>query len=130
MRHFRSIVLIIAVLLQALPGAVGLRAMGVTTEPVPNCEMDCCAWIQEMEQEEDSCACSPVSGEQIPTAPPTIPSQSTRDVIPVVSWKAQEDVLQAVPLLSEPQSSFAMTDAQELATPHVRLPVLFCAILI
>jgi hypothetical protein len=130
MRHFRSIVLIIAVLLQALPGAVGLRAMGVTAESGPKCAMDCCAWIHEMEQEENTCACAPTSEQQQPATPPTVPSQSARDVIPLVYWKAQEDVLQSAALLSEPQASFVMTDASEMATPHVRLSVLFCAILI
>ena len=135
MRHFRSIVLIFAVLLQALPGAVGLRAMTMTTaKHAPTCAMDCCAWIQEQEQHEaaaaDTCACAPTSEQQQPATPPSLPSQSTRDVIPVVYWKAQEEVPQPVAPLSEPQSSFVMTDASEQATPHVRLPVLFCAILI
>ncbi|RBP44203.1 hypothetical protein DES53_10422 [Roseimicrobium gellanilyticum] len=130
MRHFRSIVLIIAVLLQALPGAVGLRAMGMAAEATPKCEMDCCAWVQQVEQEENTCACAPATEQQQPTAPPTIPSQSARDVIPVVYWKAQEDILQPAAPISEPQSSFVTTDASEKATPHVRLSVLFCAILI
>ena len=131
MRHFRSIVLIFAILLQALPGAVGLRAMGMSTAAeAAKCDMDCCAWIQELEQQEaDSCTCSPASEEQLPTTPP-IPSQSTRDVVPALYWKAQEEALQPAAPINEPSSTFAMTDAQELATPHVRLPVLFCAILI
>jgi hypothetical protein len=130
MSHFRSIALIIAVLLQALPGVVGLRAMGMPAEPAPSCEMECCAWIQELEQEQNTCACSPASQEQSPATSPTIPSQSTRDVIPVVYWKAQEDVLQSQAPVSQPQSGLVMADASEKATPHVRLPVLFCAILI
>lgn len=136
MRHFRSIVLILAVLLQALPGAVGLRAMTMTTaKHAPKCAMDCCASIQEQDQQEatngsSTCACAPTSEQQQPTAPPTIPSQSTRDVIPVVYWKAQEDILRPVAPISEPQLHFTLTDASEQATPHVRLPVLFCAILI
>jgi hypothetical protein len=137
MRQFRSIVLIFAVLLQALPGAVGLRAMTMTAKHAPKCTMDCCAWIQEVEQQQqeansnsNSCACAPTSEQQQPTTPPSLPSQSTRDVIPAVYWKAQEDVPQPAAPLSEPQSGFVMTDASEQTTPHVRLPVLFCAILI
>jgi hypothetical protein len=134
MRHFRSIVLIFAVLLQALPGAVGLRTMTMTTaKHAPTCAMDCCASMQGQDQQEadsNTCACAPTSEQPQPTAPPTIPSQSTRDVIPVVYWKAQEDTLQPAAPLSELQSHFTLTDASEQATPHVRLPVLFCAILI
>ncbi|QIF01802.1 hypothetical protein [Roseimicrobium sp. ORNL1] len=133
MRHFRSIVLIFAVLLQALPGAVGLRAMTMTTaKHAPSCTMDCCASVQEQDQQEaaNTCACAPTSEQQQPTELPTIPSQSTRDVIPVVYWKSQEAVPQPAAPLSEQQSHFTLTDASEQATPHVRLPVLFCAILI
>jgi hypothetical protein len=128
MRHFRSIVLIIAVLFQTGSGAVGMRAMTVGAK-VPACPMECCAAVQQAEA--DSCACSVApASEQAPATPASLPSQVGRDILPVVYWKAQESFFQApLPAIGS-QKEFAMTDAQELTTPHVQLPVLFCAILI
>jgi hypothetical protein len=93
--------------------------------------MECCAWIQEMEQESASdCARSSTPAEQAPAAPASLPSQAGRDIVPVVYWKAQENAFQAPLPALEPQKEFAIADAQELTSPRVRLPVLFCAILI
>ena len=132
MQYFRSIVLVVAVLIQTVSGSVGLRAM-TAGEKEPACPMECCAGIQETEQgnaNASTCACSAAPTEQAPAVPASLPPHAGRDIVPVVYWKAQESIFQAPLPAIEPQKEFAIADAHELATPHVRLPVLFCAILI
>ncbi len=130
MQYFRSIVLAMAVLIQTASGSVGLRAMTAGGNESA-CLMECCAWIQEMEQESASaCACSSTPVEQAPAAPASLPPLAGRDIVPVVYWKAQESIFQAPLPALESEKEFAIADALELTSPHVRLPVLFCAILI
>lgn len=134
MRHLRSIILCIAVLFQALPGAVGLHALAVANEmKAPECEMDCCAWMRQEAELRDSCMCSPTPEEpQQPTTPATLPPLAGRDIVPVVYWKsAQESAFPISAPAATPQVLCrGASETQDLATPHVRLPVLFCAILI
>ncbi len=121
MTLLRSIVLIFAVLAQAMPVQAMMRG---AQEPV-TCEMGCCAAVAATEM--DACACADTSA---PAKPLNTPPATGREIVPQVVWT----LVAEAPLMTRPVkhlekegSCFIQRDLT--AQPHVRLPVLFCSFL-
>lgn len=120
MSLLRSIVLIFALLAQALP----VQAMMRVNEP-KNCAMGCCAWLAEAGISE--CGCEKTSK---PTAPAKAPPASGREWGPQVVWAASDAVKCATrppKSLSAAKSHFI--ECMTTKPPQVRLTVLFCSFL-
>ncbi|GEP45812.1 hypothetical protein [Brevifollis gellanilyticus] len=121
MSLLRSIILIFAVLAQAMPVQAMMRG---AQEPV-TCEMGCCAAVASTEM--DACACADTSA---PAKPLNTPPASGRDLVPQVVWTMIEEMpsLTSVSMnLEKKRERFIQRDPVKQS--HVRLPVLFCAFL-
>jgi hypothetical protein len=121
MRLVTSILLVFSLLLQVWPARTAVRV-----EKKPKCGMSCCASLPEDETAACGCAETPLPPEPASTVPVT-----GRDLIPQVAWvfsSQWEPSLKnpPVPMKISPQAF----EPADLARSHVRLPVLFCSILI
>ncbi len=120
MALFRSIILIIALVAQALP--VSLVAQG---DVKPVCSMKCC------EPGAKICCCAGPQDVPSSPAPASTPPVTGRDLVPQPVWIAWTNEFSCLPVEAAASVSRTMSgDHRALAVPHVRLPVLFCSILI
>ncbi len=117
MRLLRAIILIIVLVAQALP--VPAVALG---EVQPKCGMTCCA-AQKM-----FCCCAEPAQAPVQPAPASTPPVTGRELVPVTLWLA----FMSFPQLetSTEVASAWVRDRSADTRPHVRLPVMYCAILI
>ncbi|MFZ2282079.1 MAG: hypothetical protein WAW39_30065 [Prosthecobacter sp.] len=117
MHLLRTIILIITLVVQALPvPAVALE------DVYPLCRMPCC------DTHTTTCCCAEPVQAPVPPAPVSTPPGTGREMIPAVLWVTFTPLL---PL--ETPTAEATTRLHERRAdtqPHVRLPMLFCAILI
>lgn len=122
---FRSILLIFALLVQALP--VAALSYG---EEMETCSMSCCATVRQMESPDCGCIKAPVSS-STPTPASPAPA-SSRDLLSQPQWVLLSEALQlstAASTRTLPVASRLHLEAPALTQPHVRLPVLFCSFL-
>lgn len=126
MQLFRSILLIFALLVQAMPVT---WAAALSSQEEEACPMSCCAWIQKAAMADNGCGCMGSSSEIPKPAPVQTPPVSGRDLVPTPLWLpvALEFTLPAVPTVQPPQLAWAETQVSPQL--HVRLPVLFCSFL-
>ncbi len=122
---FRSILLIFALLVQALPVAALSHE-----EAADLCSMSCCASVRQLEPADCGCIEAPVSSS---TPAPASPSPaSSRDLLSQPQWVLLSEALQlstAASTRTLPAASRLHLEAPALTQPHVRLPVLFCSFL-
>ena len=117
MQLLRAIILIIALVVQALPVAAVTQG-----EAPPKCGMACCA-AHTM-----PCCCAAPAQTPLPPAPVSTPPVTGREMIPATLWVAFTPFLPLETATAEATTRFHERRAD--TQPHVRLPVLFCAILI
>lgn len=121
----RSILLIFALLVQALPVAALSH-----DEAVETCSMSCCATVRQMQSPDCGCIEAPVSS---PTPAPASPTPaSSRDLLAQPQWVLLSEALHLATTASArtlPVASRFHLEAPALTQPHVRLPVLFCSFL-
>ena len=120
MTLLRSIILIFALLAQALP--VSLVAMG---DVKPVCDMKCC--------DPGATICCCAGPQEVPSspAPASTPPVTGRDLVPPPLWVVWTSGLNFLPVETNAGAARQRGgDHRALAAPHVRLPVLFCSILI
>lgn len=121
MTLLRSIILIFAVLAQAMPVQAMMRG---AKQPV-TCEMGCCAAVAATEM--DACACADTSA---PAKPRNTPPANGRDLVPQVVWTMIEEMPSLTGVSMDLEKKRERLTGRDLATrPHVRLPVLFCSFL-
>jgi hypothetical protein len=121
MHSFRSIILIFALLVQALPATM----MVAQTEETKVCQMACC------QAQTLTCCCIEAPDAPTQPAPANTPPATGRELLPSSTWVIAHLPLYflPVPLTAEKQQvSFVLPD--EHPQSHVRLPVLLCSILI
>ncbi|MBB5038787.1 hypothetical protein [Prosthecobacter dejongeii] len=121
----RSILLIFALLAQALPVA----ALGRGAE-METCSMSCCANVRQMQVSDCGCVEAPVSSSK-PTPASPAPA-SSRDLLSQPQWVLLSEALELSTAASAhtlPAASRLHLEAPALTQPHVRLPVLFCSFL-
>lgn len=123
MTLLRSITLIFALLVQALP----VQALMLRVDEPAACTMGCCAALAQTEAEACSCSEAPAPGK-----PLNVPPASGREFVPQVVWM----ILQEAPQVA--RSPRALNDGtQQLRyleralarQPHVRLTLLHCSFL-
>lgn len=121
MTILRSIIIIIALVAQALP--VSLLVAGEAVKPV--CGMKCC------EPGAKICCCAGPQDVPSSPAPASTPPVTGRDLVPQPVWIAWTNEFSCLPVEAAASESRTLSDDHgTLAAPHVRLPVLFCSILI
>ncbi|MES2595379.1 MAG: hypothetical protein V4662_08595 [Verrucomicrobiota bacterium] len=122
MTLLRSIVLIFALLAQAMP----VQAMMCGGQEPVTCEMGCCAAVAASER--DACSCA--GDTSAPAKPLNTPPASSREIVPQVVWTMIEEMpsLASVSVDLEKKSA-RFIQRQLTVQPHVRLPVLFCSFL-
>jgi hypothetical protein len=121
---FRSLVLFIALLAQALPVSAMMRG-----EAEPVCSMSCCAAVAIME--EDDCGCMQVPAHETAPAPAQVPMGNGRELLAQPQWSVQAEgfALTALGITEIKISHRSRLEPGVLTQPHVRLPVLFCSLL-
>lgn len=127
---FRSIFILMALLAQAWPAALGTRSFEDEA-----CEMACCAWQKKaVAVQTDPAACGCIESPAAPvsqTSPSTPPPASGRDLIPTPLWVSL-DATDLVPLSWRELSAeapLALADRLHSTQPQIRLTVLFCSFL-
>ncbi|MFN0077169.1 MAG: hypothetical protein ACKVY0_11900 [Prosthecobacter sp.] len=116
MSLLRALFLIIALVVQAWPGAAVVRG---DTQPV--CGMKCCA------PGAVTCCCAePAQAPALPV-PASTPPVTGRELVPAVLWVAFTQFLPLAPPAEAFKARFHACRAD--TQPHVRLPVLFCSLL-
>lgn len=120
MTLLRSIILIFALLAQALP----VQAMRHVDEPA-YCGMSCCAALAAAEM--SACGCAEPSA---PAEPANVPPASGRERVPQLVWVSLEDVQFATrSAISLEKTQVRLVASDLLRQPQVRLAVLFCSLL-
>ncbi|TDU81031.1 hypothetical protein EI77_00333 [Prosthecobacter fusiformis] len=121
---FRSLILFIALLAQALP--VFTVAREVDT---PACSMSCCATVAKLEA--DTCGCVEAPDSPSLPAPANTPPAHSRDLLAQPLWTALAEpfTLSFPPRNATVSPVWYRHEPQALTQPHVRLPVLFCSLL-
>lgn len=120
MNRLRTIVLLIALIAQALP----VQAMMRVDAP-QSCAMGCCAWLAEAGLSE--CGCEKTSE---PVSPAKAPPTSGREWVLQVVWVSSEDVRFATrPAMNLENAQAHLVESALPKQPHVRLSVLFCSLL-
>lgn len=121
---FRSLILFIALLAQALP----MPAMPLSEESAA-CSMSCCTTVAQMEDKDCGCFEAPVR-DTLPS-PAQTPPPPTRDLLPQPQWHMQAEPLVLPYAGSRLSASHIRPQLApgSLTQPHVRLPVLFCSLL-
>jgi len=120
MNRFRTIILLFALIAQALPVQAMMRV-----NASESCTMGCCAWLAEAGLSE--CGCEKTSE---PVSPAKAPPTSSREWVPQLVW-AEADF--ATPAARPPK---ALGDVKSPSKErnvskqlHVRLVVLLCSFL-
>ncbi|MEY4484113.1 MAG: hypothetical protein RL693_1565 [Verrucomicrobiota bacterium] len=90
----------------------------------------CCAWRGEKDGAH-ACTCLDSRGKPDRPEPASVPAPSGRDLISQTTAVPLAEDIFVTPLLTGSVEIKALLDPRShLAKPHVRLPVLFCSILI
>lgn len=123
MTLLRSITLIFALLVQALP----VQALMLRADEPAACTMGCCAALAQTEAEACSCSDAPAPGK-----PLNVPPAGGRELVPQVVWM----ILQEAPQVARPPTSlkgggshFSFMERDLARQPHVRLSLLHCSFL-
>jgi len=123
MNPLRTIILILAALMQALPAqALGSLAMGKGAV----CEMGCCAALADEGQ--DACECN-VGGESPASEVPALPPAMRESEQMAAALAAAGTVIVRRPEKRLVEARPASLDGWRAHLPEVRLAVLFCSFL-
>jgi len=117
MTFFRSIILIFALVLQAVPAAAVAHG-----DAQPVCRMDCC------DTSTMSCCCAePAQAPSLP-APASTPPVAGRQLVPITLWTTCVSFLSPEAAVESPSKAHFHERRADMQ-PHVRLSVLFCSLL-
>lgn len=118
---FRSIILIFALLVQALPATM----LVAQAEETKICQMKCCQ-VQVI-----SCCCIEAPEAPLLPAPVNTPPASGRELLPATTWVVWHLPLYFLPApLTAEKQPVSFVEQNVSPQSHVRLPVLLCSILI
>jgi len=120
MTLLRSIIVLFALLSQAVPAHAMLRMPKVT-----QCQMSCCASLNFIEMSGCGCGHAPT-----PVEPTQAPQGNGREVVPQVVWSVSHETGIGLRATTPNQAGAGrFLEGAPPAQPHVRLSVLFCSFL-